>query len=434
MPRLMFTPSGRRTAALFPACVALACLVACGSGKATDKASGKATPDQAATYPATPAGAYAAARAAAARQLEALTAYDLAGKVSLSGHAAGDTASAQSAELVFTASARWPDRLAMIQSEGEPILSLGTGSGGSWFYYAPMRAAYKGAPVRLSRDLDAASDMELDEAHIFNFYAGLGQLLLPADREPVEAPVTEKILVDGREVACTVFSLPGLPADPNNPAPVPGPSRWWFDPAAGFCVKATATMNLRGQGGDFVQEITYTVGSRTLGSAATEDRFSFGAPEGVRVAATLEQLQNPDAMTGQQAPDVVLTGLDGKAFKLSDLRGKVVFLDLWATWCGPCRMEMPHLEALHKEFGPDKVVFVCASNEEQATIEAFLQKNPYTMRIVRIAAEDAHNKFKADSIPCGFVIDKNGVIKAHMIGAQSEAQLRKALALAGVGG
>jgi thiol-disulfide isomerase/thioredoxin len=423
MFRLNLPPSGRRNAALVPACIALACLVACGSGKSAD------------TPAATPAAAYAEARAGAAKQLEGLKAYELSGTVHLASRPAGpDTATAQTADLTFNAAARWPDRLVVTQAESEPILSLGTGATNSWFFYAPMRAAYQGGSAKLSRDLVAASDMQLDEEHIFNFYGGLGQLLLPADREPVEAPVTESLTVDGRAVKCTVFSLPGLPADPASPAPVPGPSRWWLDPASGFCLKAVATMNIKGRGGEFVQEITYTVTSVTLNGAPAEDKFAFTAPEGVRVAASLEQLTNPDSMTGQPAPDAVLTGLDGKTFKLSDLRGKVVFLDLWATWCGPCRMEMPHLEALHKEFGPDKVVFLCASNEEQPVIEGFLKKNPYTMRIVRISAEDAQTKFKADSIPTGFVIDKDGVIRAHMVGAQSEAQLRKALSLAGVGG
>ncbi|MBK9474195.1 MAG: TlpA family protein disulfide reductase [bacterium] len=180
------------------------------------------------------------------------------------------------------------------------------------------------------------------------------------------------------------------------------------------------------------QNVTFTVTKLDLDGSPADDRFAFTAPEGLRVAATLEQLANPESMAGQSAPDAVLTGLDGKTFKLSELRGKVVFLDLWATWCGPCRMEMPHLEKLHKELG-EQVAFVAASSEEQTVIEAFLTRTPYTMRIVRIGEDDARLKFKAVSIPTGFVIDKEGVIRAHLVGAQSEEQLRKALARAGVG-
>ena len=425
MPRPVFPHSGRRRAAILLSATTLSILVACSDRTpAADAASTAA--------PATPAAAYTAARDAATRRLENLKAYDLAADIVVDSRpiAAGDT---MHATLTFVAAARWPDRLLMTQAESEPMLSLGTGPGGSWFHYVPMRAAYVGPPVKLSRDLADATRMELDAESIFNFYGGLGQLLLPDGREPVEMPASETLTVGGRSVPCQVFSLPAVAPKPENQGPVPGASRWWFDPSTGVCLKVVATTMLTGRSGEAEQTITYTVNRLEVTAAPADDRFAYQVPEGLRVAASLEQLDNPDSMTGQPAPDAVLTDLSGKTFNLSDLRGKVVFLDLWATWCGPCRMEMPHLETLHKELG-DKVAFVAASSEDQATIEAFLVKSPYTMRIARISAEDAQTKFKALSIPTGFVIDKDGVIRAHMVGAQSEAQLRKALARAGIGG
>ncbi len=193
-------------------------------------------------------------------------------------------------------------------------------------------------------------------------------------------------------------------------------------------------MRINGRGGEAEQTVTTTVTRLDLTTAPADAGFAYAAPAGVRVAATIEQLANPESLAGQPAPDVTLTGLDGKAIRLADLRGKVVYLDIWATWCGPCRMEMPHLEALHKELGPDQVVFIAASSEDQPVIESFLARNPYTMRIARIDAEDAQTKFRARSIPAGFVIDKDGVIRAHLVGAQNEDQLRRALARAGIGG
>ena len=417
-----FPQSGRRGAALLLAVSALLGLVACAAGRSSD---GAAASD--------PAGIYAEARQAAAGRLEALKAYDLAGSIAIESRpvAGGE---AMDNELSFAAAARWPDRLLVMQSESEVMLSLGTGRDGSWFHYAPMRAAYAGAPVKLRRDLAGAARMELDEDHVFNFYGGLGQLLLPDDRVPIEAPADETLTVAGREIPCRVFSLPALPRDPANPGPTPGAGRWWLDPATGICVKVVSAMTLVGRGGEVNQNVTYTLTRYEVdGTPPDDDRFRFTAPDGLRMASSLDQLANPESMTGQPAPETVLTGLDGKAFKLSDLRGKVVFLDLWATWCGPCRMEMPHLEALHKELGKDKVMFVAASSEDQPVIEGFLQKNPYTMRIARISEEDARNKFKATSIPTGFVIDKDGIIRAHLVGAQNEDQLRRALARAGIG-
>ncbi len=78
------------------------------------------------------------------------------------------------------------------------------------------------------------------------------------------------------------------------------------------------------------------------------------------------------------------------------------------------------------------MVFIGASNEPQATIQGWLEKNPYTFKIVMVKPEDAQGKFKVTSIPAGFVIDRQGTIRAHMIGAQSEDQLRAALGKAGI--
>lgn len=420
MPHLDFLHSGRRGAALTLAVAVLMGLVACAAGRSPEATS------------ADPAKAYTDAREAAAKQLDKLKAYDLAGTIAVESRPVAGGESTRN-ELTFAAAARWPDRLMVTQSAPEEVLSLGTGKEKSWFRYAPMRASYVGAPVKLRRDLAAAARMELDEEHIFNFYGGLGQLLLPDDRVPVEASVAETLRIGDRDVPCRVFSFPALDRDPANPGPTPGAGRWWLDPGTGICLKVENSATLQGRGGEVVQTVTFTVTRFEVGNAPADDAFVFTPPEGERVAATLDQLANPDSMTGQVAPDAVLTGLDGTSFKLSDLRGKVVFLDLWATWCGPCRMEMPHLEALHKELGKDEVVFVAASSEDKPVIEAFLQKNPYTMRIAQISAEDAQNKFKASSIPTGLVIDKDGVIRAHMVGAQNEEQLRRALGRAGVG-
>lgn len=419
MHRPHLPAAGRRGAALMLAFVALTGLVACAAGRSPE------------ATPADPAAAYAAAREQAAKSLEALQAYDLAGTIRIENVQAGG-GEPMTADLSFSAAARWPNRLAVTQSENEQILALGTGPDASWFHYVPMRAAYRGAPVALVRDFEAAARMELEERSLFNFYAGLGQLLLPEDREPVEAPVTEKLTVGGREITCQVFSLPALAPDPANPGGTPGAGRWWLDPESGMCLKVMAATTIEGRGGSVTQNVTITLTKLELGGGAADATFAWTAPEGVRMAATLEQLANPESMVGQKAPDAVLTDLDGKTFNLADLRGKVVFLDLWATWCGPCRIEMPHLEKLHKELG-EKVAFVAASSEAQPVIESFLQKNPYTMRIVRISEADAQGTFKATSIPTGFVIDKEGTIRAHLVGAQSEDQLRRALARAGIG-
>ena len=85
--------------------------------------------------------------------------------------------------------------------------------------------------------------------------------------------------------------------------------------------------------------------------------------------------------------------------------GIPLLVDFWAPWCGPCRMEMPHIQALHEEMqGSGEVVFIGASNEDQKTIENWLQKNPYSFKMVMVKPEDAQTKYKVTSIPAGFAI------------------------------
>jgi cytochrome c biogenesis protein CcmG/thiol:disulfide interchange protein DsbE len=376
---------------------------------------------------------YDAALARRAQMTENLQAYDIQGTltVAVGPKEGGDGGMTFDAE--FDVAARWPDRLINLQTSDMFQQHMGTGPDMSWFYVSQFEAAYQGGPVQLSRDLEQAEAQQLEAASVFNFFAGLSDLMLPTDLELSGDVGAETLALGDREVACQVFHVAGETELPESGEPVMGPRTYWFDPASGLCLQTETTVFGRQGPMEIRQQMTYRVTSMQLDGQLDDSRFTYVMPQGVRVVDSFERVMNPDAMTGMTAPDVTLTDLEGGTFQLSDLRGKVVFLDLWATWCGPCRMEMPHIEALHKELGPEgEVVFVAASSEDKATITGFLAKNPYTFRIAMISQDDAIGKFKAASIPTGFVIDREGVIQAHLVGAQNEAQLRAALAKAGI--
>ncbi len=105
--------------------------------------------------------------------------------------------------------------------------------------------------------------------------------------------------------------------------------------------------------------------------------------------------QSADKQVGGKAnPDesLVLTGpadLQGKAFDLADYAGDVVILDVWATWCGPCRDVMPHLQEIHEEFGDRGVHVVAVSTDDkgEAVVRPFIEKNGYTFRVVQTRRE-----------------------------------------------
>jgi len=376
---------------------------------------------------AAPNADYEAALERVAKVAADLQSYELHGTMLMSTRPLGQTGGTQMSADIFAA-ARYPDRLVSRQSGAIFNMDLGVGADQSWFYLSRQNACFLGKPYRLSRDLEPDRDMELVPEKIYNFYSGLGQALLPEGLPVSPETGHETFRLDGRDVPCQVFRTP------ENREAGMGPREYWYDPESGLVLKTVLSVIGKRGGTLMEQSMTFETLALAVNEPVDESVFTYTPPASATVVDQLEKVVNPESMVGEQAPDVTFTGLDGKTVRLSDFKGKVVFLDIWATWCGPCKIEMPHLQKLHEELSPGgEVVFLAASSEAKATIKAFIEKAGYTFKVVMISQEDAAIRYKASNIPAGFVIDRDGVIRAHMVGAQTEPALRAALARAGIG-
>jgi len=130
---------------------------------------------------------------------------------------------------------------------------------------------------------------------------------------------------------------------------------------------------------------------------------------------------------GKPAPDFTLTDIAGKEHKLSDYRGKNVLIILWATWCGPCRMEIPHLIELRNTANEDELAMLAISNENLNLVKSFVAqaRMNYTVLVDRGSLADPYNAVTA--IPSSFFIDPDGKIKLATMGLISLKEIEAIL-------
>ncbi|HEY3305818.1 MAG TPA: redoxin domain-containing protein, partial [Candidatus Binatia bacterium] len=118
-----------------------------------------------------------------------------------------------------------------------------------------------------------------------------------------------------------------------------------------------------------------------------------------------------------RAPDFSLEDLSGKRLSLKDLRGKVVFLNFWATWCVPCRQEMPLMEALHREFKDQGLEIVAVNfREDKKAVEKFFAELGLTFKVLLDYDGNVSNEYGAWSLPLTYIINRKGEFVGKTIG------------------
>jgi len=129
-------------------------------------------------------------------------------------------------------------------------------------------------------------------------------------------------------------------------------------------------------------------------------------------------IENPDAKAeiGYYAPDFNVKLLSGDAVKLSDFRGKVVFINFWATWCEPCVSEMPDMQELFEMFPDDLVVLAVNRSEKKDKVENFIAQNGYTFNIGLDENGEIQEKYPTQGIPYTIIINPEGLITEIRLG------------------
>jgi thiol-disulfide isomerase/thioredoxin len=143
--------------------------------------------------------------------------------------------------------------------------------------------------------------------------------------------------------------------------------------------------------------------------------------------------EDPSLSLHKMAPAFDVVALDGSKFNLDAMGGRVVLIDFWATWCGPCNAELPHMKKIAKEFAGQPLVIISVSwDSDETKWKNFIDKNEMTWVQYRDADHSLSKKFGVEAIPHYFTIDSDGVLTAEMLGEGSdvEGKLKKLVARA----
>ena len=138
--------------------------------------------------------------------------------------------------------------------------------------------------------------------------------------------------------------------------------------------------------------------------------------------------KTPAPRQGFLAPDFELTTTKGETIRLSELAGRPVLVNIWASWCPPCKAEMPEMERIHQEYGPQgfTILAVNATNQDSlSSMAAFVDQEGLTFPILLDSDGSVTRKYQVQALPSSFFVGRDGTVRQVMIGGpMSEAFLR----------
>jgi outer membrane lipoprotein-sorting protein/peroxiredoxin len=317
-----------------------------------------------------------------------------------------------------------PGRL-RIESNG-PIGStlIVSNAENTWMYLGPLKQYTKtpaaSSPEALMRSLNPGVADMMKDFQTKDPYLSVrvtGEEVVEMGGERFECYVVESKL--------NKINLPG------SMTLVDGVMKMWIDKKTKLSLKQTATAVMLGGtlGAPTQMDQTVTLLSVKLNEPVADSLFQFTPPEGAKEVKEFQGPVKANAdLAGKIAGDFKLSSLDGKEFSLQAQRGKVVLLDFWATWCGPCRKDMPALEKIYADFQERGLVMIGMDvGEDRATVSKFLQQTKLSYPIVLAGEMEMLESYSVTAYPTVVVIDRDGKIALYHVGSGGEMDIRAAL-------
>ena len=174
-------------------------------------------------------------------------------------------------------------------------------------------------------------------------------------------------------------------------------------------------------------------GTVQLGGIATTPKETQAPTETQPPAQTTETVPSQTADTqateppANIAPDFTLLDMDGNEVTLASFFGKPIVLNFWASWCGPCKMEMPEIQKFYDKYGQEIHFLLVSVDDSLETAKAFIESEGYTFPVYYDATSVGAYTYGASSIPLTYFIDAEGNLTAYYMGAMSEGILQQGI-------
>jgi peroxiredoxin/outer membrane lipoprotein-sorting protein len=318
-----------------------------------------------------------------------------------------------------------PDRLRMLISGGLGELQVYSDGEVSWVFVPPLK--------QYTRKITSGAKPTATDGAA-RFAAIAMQVLEQFER--ISASVrtanilrTEKLEIEGTPVECLVVEVE-LEQQDSDERRV---RTYWIDPQHYLVRKAVQFDKLSGEAVDALEtEITTTFRKADTNPSIPDGTFTFTPPADAKEVAAFRPSRQTAIEIGSDAADFQLKDLEGREIQLKTLRGNVVLLNFWATWCGPCRLEMPVIEKLHQQFHAKGLRVFGVNDEEIDTIRDYVAEHEYSFPTLVDTDQQAIKLYRIRGIPTMVVIDREGKIAQYRMGLSREGDLRSWLRKAGI--
>jgi peroxiredoxin/outer membrane lipoprotein-sorting protein len=303
----------------------------------------------------------------------------------------------------------------------------------TWTYLPQFKQYTKedGAPSEAADAEDTESDESQDPVALARFQLINRFQNLAQEAKSIQLLPEEEIEVGGEKIRCVVLQIAGEPGE-SMLQRAPAVEQLWIDPKRYLVLKSVLKTKRNVRNSLLSVTETWEWTRARTDQEPEAGLFAFQPPRGVKLVQVLDTPFKQADWRGRAASDFTLKSLDGEDVSLSSLRGKVVLMTFWASWCGPCRKELPVLVNLESELGGRGLVVLGINGERGGAARNFLQNRGLALRTLSDSRRAVHKLYGVHSIPTLLVLDRGGTVVGQYRGGVAENMIRASLKQAGV--